>query len=81
MWTCPLGLKRVLNAIVAKLVQTKIIKNFKERLVKINKLGDRGKLIIISTGSISEGVPCSMGVETSFRPLFRGGMFISSAMT
>ena len=40
MWTCPLGLKRVLNAIVAKLVQTKIIKNLKERLVKINKLKD-----------------------------------------
>ena len=71
----------VLKVIVVKFVQTKIIKNFKERLVKISKLGNRGKSTIISTGSIFEGVPCSMGAEASFRPLFRGGMFLSFAMT
>ena len=68
-----------MKVIVAKLVQTKKQKIIK-RLVNINKLGNRGKSTIISTGSISEGVSCSMGAEASFRPLFRGGMCPSSAM-
>ena len=65
--------------IVARFVETKSQEIIK-RLVNINNSGNRGKSTIISTGSISEGVPCSMGAEGFFRPLFRGGMCPSSTM-
>ena len=51
-----------------------------QRLVNINGLGNREKLNAISIGSISGGVPYSMGAEASFRPWFRAGMCPSSAM-
>ena len=51
-----------------------------QRLVNINRLGNRGKNAI-STGSISGSVPYSMGAEASFRPWFQAGMCPSSAMT
>ena len=47
----------------------------------VNRSGNRGKLNAISTGSISGGVPYSMGVEASFHPWFQAGMCPSSAMT
>ena len=51
-----------------------------QRLVNINGLGNRGKLNAISIGSISGGVPYSMGAETSFRPWFRVGVSIRVSM-
>ena len=88
---CPRGLKKnnTKRAIVVRACSYKKPKTIKrlvsasknnQRLVYRNGLRNRGKLNVISIGSISGGVPYSMGAEVSFRPWFRGGMCPSFAM-